>query len=72
MGMADSSHRVRVGDIELAYRIAGRGKPVILIHVRRRVYGLNRESYALRSGTSRQRPNSTIAVRIPADKGNKD
>src|SRR2546423_2362502 len=32
MGMADSSHRVRVGDIELAYRIAGRGKPVILIH----------------------------------------
>jgi pimeloyl-ACP methyl ester carboxylesterase len=32
MGMANSSHRVRVGDIELAYRIAGRGKPVILVH----------------------------------------
>jgi hypothetical protein len=31
MGMADSSRRVRVGDIELAYRITGRGKPVILI-----------------------------------------
>ena len=32
MGMADSSRRIRVGDIELAYRITGRGKPVILIH----------------------------------------
>ena len=35
MGMADSSRRIRVGDIELAYRITGRGKPVILIHNRR-------------------------------------
>ena len=32
MGTADSSRRIRVGDIELAYRITGRGKPVILIH----------------------------------------
>jgi len=32
MGMADSSRRIRIGDIELAYRITGRGKPVILIH----------------------------------------
>jgi len=30
--MTDSSRRVRVGDIELAYRIAGRGRPVILVH----------------------------------------
>jgi hypothetical protein len=32
MGTADSSRRIRVGDIELANRITGRGKPVILIH----------------------------------------
>ena len=32
MGTADSSRRIRVGDIELAYRITGRGKPVILMH----------------------------------------
>src|SRR5215510_9955861 len=32
MSMADSSRRIRVGDIELAYRITGRGKPVILVH----------------------------------------
>src|SRR5262249_55741588 len=34
MGLADSSRRIRIGDIELAYRITGRGKPVILVHVR--------------------------------------
>jgi len=28
MGLADSSRRIRVADIELAYRITGRGKPV--------------------------------------------
>jgi 3-oxoadipate enol-lactonase len=32
MGMADFSRRVRIGDIELACRITGRGKPVILVH----------------------------------------
>src|SRR5262249_22797065 len=32
MGLADSSRRIRIGDIELAYRITGRGKPVILVH----------------------------------------
>src|SRR5262245_58067188 len=32
MSMADSSRRIRVGDIELAYRITGRGKPLILVH----------------------------------------
>jgi pimeloyl-ACP methyl ester carboxylesterase len=32
MSMADSSRRIRIGDIELAYRITGRGKPVILLH----------------------------------------
>src|SRR5262249_14017909 len=32
MSMADSSRRIRIGDIELAYRITGRGKPVILVH----------------------------------------
>jgi 3-oxoadipate enol-lactonase len=32
MGMAESSRRIRVGDIELAYRISGRGRPVILVH----------------------------------------
>jgi len=30
--MTDSSRRIRLGDIELAYRIAGRGRPVILVH----------------------------------------
>ena len=30
--MTDSSRRIRVGDIELAYRIAGRGRPAILVH----------------------------------------
>ena len=32
MGLADSSRRIRIADIELAYRISGRGKPVILVH----------------------------------------
>ena len=32
MGLADSSRRIRIADIELAYRITGRGKPVILVH----------------------------------------
>ena len=32
MDMAKVSRRIRVGDIELACRIAGRGKPVILVH----------------------------------------
>jgi 3-oxoadipate enol-lactonase len=32
MGMAESSRRIRIGDIELAYRITGCGKPVILVH----------------------------------------
>jgi len=31
MGLADSSRRIRIADIELAYRITGRGKPVILV-----------------------------------------
>src|SRR6516225_4839169 len=35
MGLADSSRRIRIADIELAYRITGRGKPVILVHVAR-------------------------------------
>lgn len=30
--MTDSPCRIRVGDIELAYRIAGRGRPVMLVH----------------------------------------
>jgi hypothetical protein len=33
MGLADSSRRIRIADIELAYRITGRGKPVILVHL---------------------------------------
>jgi pimeloyl-ACP methyl ester carboxylesterase len=32
MGLADASRRIRIADIELAYRITGRGKPVILVH----------------------------------------
>jgi pimeloyl-ACP methyl ester carboxylesterase len=32
MGLADSSRRIRIADIELAYRVTGRGKPVILVH----------------------------------------
>jgi 3-oxoadipate enol-lactonase len=32
MGMAKVSRRISVGDIELACRIAGRGRPVILVH----------------------------------------
>src|SRR5262249_38278459 len=32
MGMADSSRRIRIGDIDLAYPITGRGNPVIPIH----------------------------------------
>jgi hypothetical protein len=32
MGMAKVSRRISVGDIELACRIAGRGRPVILAH----------------------------------------
>src|SRR5258708_20878722 len=31
MGLADSSRRIRITDIELAYGITGRGKPVILV-----------------------------------------
>jgi len=27
MGLADSSRRIRIADIELAYRITGHGKP---------------------------------------------
>jgi len=34
MDLADSSRRIRIADIELAYRITGRGKPVILVHGR--------------------------------------
>src|SRR5205809_6634708 len=30
--MADPSRRIHVGDIELSYRICGRGPPVILVH----------------------------------------
>src|SRR6266566_9803725 len=32
MGMAKVSRRIPVGDIELACRITGRGKPLILVH----------------------------------------
>src|SRR6202011_2969281 len=32
MDLADSSTRISIADIELAYRITGRGKPVILVH----------------------------------------
>src|SRR6266568_2157269 len=32
MDMAKVSRRIRVGDIELACRIAGRGRPVVLVH----------------------------------------
>lgn len=32
MGIADFSRRIRLGDVELAYRITGRGKPLILVH----------------------------------------
>src|SRR5438128_11860969 len=32
MGIADFSCRIRLGDVELAYRITGRGKPLILVH----------------------------------------
>ena len=32
MGMANTISRATVGDIELAYRVTGRGKPVVLIH----------------------------------------
>jgi hypothetical protein len=33
MGMAEVSRRIPVGDIELACRITGCGKPVMLVHV---------------------------------------
>ena len=32
MGLADSSRRIRIADIELSYRVTGRGKPVIFVH----------------------------------------
>ena len=32
MAMAKPAHRIRLDDIELAYRITGHGKPVILVH----------------------------------------
>jgi pimeloyl-ACP methyl ester carboxylesterase len=32
MGIADFSRRIRLGDVELACRITGRGKPLILVH----------------------------------------
>src|SRR5262252_3377763 len=32
MGLADSSRRIRIADIELAYRVSGRGPHVILVH----------------------------------------
>jgi hypothetical protein len=35
MGMAEVSRRIPVGDIELACRITGCGKPVMLVHIAR-------------------------------------
>jgi pimeloyl-ACP methyl ester carboxylesterase len=32
MGIADFSRRIRLGDVELACRITGQGKPLILVH----------------------------------------
>jgi pimeloyl-ACP methyl ester carboxylesterase len=32
MALADSSGRIRISDVELAYRIPGSGKPVVLVH----------------------------------------
>jgi len=32
MGMPEVSRRIPVGDIDLAYRITGRGKPIMLVH----------------------------------------
>ena len=74
MGMANSSHRVRVGDIELAYRIAGRGKPVILVHglaCGQRMWFtsgddcpiVTRSSLTTNAGTAKAMPRMTAVIR---------